>query len=113
MGLLLAALLPILPWVQVLWLAVPMLVIAGGLAGVMLVPMNALLQHRGARVLTAGRSVAVQGFNENAAVMVMLAFYSGSLAQGIPLWCVMLALSMVLLLGMLPVCRPLWCKPFA
>ena len=113
MGLLLAVLLPVLPWVQVLWMAVPMLMIAGGLAGMMLVPMNALLQHRGARVLTAGRSVAVQGFNENASVLVMLAFYSGSLALGIPLWCLMLALSMVLLLGMLPVCRPSWCKPFA
>ena len=113
MGLLLAVLLPVLPWVQVLWMAVPMLMIAGGLAGMMLVPMNALLQHRGARVLTAGRSVAVQGFNENASVLVMLAFYSGSLALGIPLWCVMLALSVVLFLGMLPVCGPSWCRPSA
>lgn len=106
MGLLLAVLLPVLPWVQQLWLAVPMLLTAGALAGIMLVPMNALLQHRGASILTAGRSIAVQGFNENASVLVMLALYSGSLALGVPLWGVMLALSAVLLLGLLPVCWP-------
>jgi len=74
--------------------------------------MNALLQHRGASILTAGRSIAVQGFNENASVLVMLAFYSGSLALGVPLWGVMLMLSLVLVLGMLPVCRPVWRRLF-
>lgn len=107
MGLLLALLLPLLGWVSSLWLAVLLLMLAGAIGGLLLVPMNALLQHRGASVLSAGRSVAVQGFNENASVLVMLAVYSGSLAMGMPLWAIMLMLSMVLLLGMLPVCRPM------
>ena len=108
MGWLLALLLPALAWVKSLWLAMPMLLLAGAVAGMLLVPMNALLQHRGASVLTAGRSIAVQGFNENASVLVMLAVYSGSLALGVPLWGVMLMLSLVLVLGMWPVCRPVW-----
>lgn len=108
LGLLLAALLPALAWVQVLWLAIPMLMLAGAVGGMLLVPMNALLQHRGASILSAGRSIAVQGFNENASVLLMLALYSGSLALGTPLWAVMLMLALVLVLGMLPVCRPLW-----
>jgi len=113
MGLLLAVLLPLLAWVSTLWLAIPMLMLAGAVGGMLLVPMNALLQHRGASILTSGRSIAVQGFNENAAVLVMLAVYSGSLALGVPLWGVMLALSVVLVLGMLPVCRPAcWRRQF-
>ena len=108
MGWLLAALLPALAWVSTLWLAIPMLVLAGAIGGMLLVPMNALLQHRGASILTAGRSIAVQGFNENASVLVMLALYSGTLALGVPLWGVLCLLSVMLVLGMLPVYRPKW-----
>jgi len=106
MGLLLAALLPLMAWVHSVWLAIPLLMLAGAVGGMLLVPMNALLQHRGASILSAGRSIAVQGFNENASVLLMLAFYSGTLALGVPLWAIMLALALVLLLGMWPVCWP-------
>jgi hypothetical protein len=44
------------------------------------VPLNALLQHRGHQLLTAGRSIAVQNFNENASVLVTLAIYAALLA---------------------------------
>ena len=107
MGLVLAALLPLMCWVQWVWLAIPLLILAGAVGGMLLVPMNALLQHRGASILSAGRSIAVQGFNENASVLLMLALYSGTLALGIPLWVIMLILALVLLLGMWPVCWPL------
>jgi hypothetical protein len=80
--------------------------LAGAVGGMLLVPMNALLQHRGASILSAGRSIAVQGFNENASVLLMLAFYSGTLALGVSLWAIMLMLALVLLLGMWPVCWP-------
>jgi hypothetical protein len=53
--------------------------------GVLVVPMNALLQHRGHVLLTAGRSIAVQGFNENLSVLLMLGAYSGLLALKLPL----------------------------
>lgn len=105
-GLLLAALLPLMAWVKAVWLAIPLLMLAGAVGGMLLVPMNALLQHRGASILSAGRSIAVQGFNENASVLLMLALYSGTLALGVPLWAILLMLALVLLLGMWPVCKP-------
>lgn len=38
--------------------------------------MNALLQHRGHVLMSAGRSIAVQNFNENSSILVMLGVYS-------------------------------------
>ena len=54
--------------------------LAGAVGGLMVVPLNALLQHRGYCLLSAGRSIAVQGFNEDASVLGMLAIYAGLLA---------------------------------
>ncbi len=56
--------------------ALPMLVIIGGLAGFFVVPMNALLQHRGHVLMSAGHSIAVQNFNENLNILLMLGIYS-------------------------------------
>lgn len=53
-----------------------MLVVVGMMAGFFVVPMNALLQHRGHVLMSAGRSIAVQNFNENTSILVMLALYS-------------------------------------
>ncbi|PKO84041.1 MAG: lysophospholipid transporter LplT [Betaproteobacteria bacterium HGW-Betaproteobacteria-11] len=58
------------------WLAVPMLVLVGGLSGFFVVPMNALLQHRGHILMGAGHSIAVQNFNENLSILVMTTVYS-------------------------------------
>ncbi|SEO02482.1 Major Facilitator Superfamily protein [Duganella sp. CF517] len=57
-------------------LAYPLLVLVGLLGGFFLVPMNALLQHRGHVLMSAGHSIAVQNFNENLSILVMLAAYS-------------------------------------
>lgn len=57
-------------------LAYPLLVLVGLLGGYFLVPMNALLQHRGHVLMSAGHSIAVQNFNENLSILVMLAVYS-------------------------------------
>ena len=48
----------------------------GLLGGFFLVPMNALLQHRGHVLMSAGHSIAVQNFNENLSILPMLAMYS-------------------------------------
>jgi LPLT family lysophospholipid transporter-like MFS transporter len=56
--------------------AYPLLILVGILAGFFVVPMNALLQHRGHVLMSAGHSIAVQNFNENIAILVMLAVYS-------------------------------------
>jgi MFS family permease len=52
------------------------LMLIGGLAGYFVVPMNALLQHRGHVLLSAGHSIAVQNFNENLSILVMLGVYA-------------------------------------
>jgi MFS family permease len=57
-------------------IAYPMLIVIGALAGYFVVPMNALLQHRGHVLMSAGHSIAVQNFNENLSILVMLAMYS-------------------------------------
>src|SRR5947207_6246442 len=56
--------------------AIVLLTLIGAFAGFFVVPMNALLQHRGHVPMGAGPSIAVQDFNENVAVMIMLAFYA-------------------------------------
>jgi MFS transporter, LPLT family, lysophospholipid transporter len=53
-----------------------LLILIGMMAGFFVVPMNALLQHRGYVLLSAGHSIAVQNFNENISILVMLAIYS-------------------------------------
>jgi MFS family permease len=75
-GIALGLIMPIVASTSALHLAVPLLSVVGAVAGFMVVPLNALLQHRGCQLLSAGRSVAVQGFNENASVLAMLAVYA-------------------------------------
>ncbi|MBC3936537.1 lysophospholipid transporter LplT [Undibacterium sp. CY7W] len=57
-------------------IAYPLLILVGALAGFFVVPMNALLQHRGHVLMSAGHSIAVQNFNENLSVLVMLGLYA-------------------------------------
>lgn len=57
-------------------IAAAALILVGICAGFFVVPMNALLQHRGHVLMSAGRSIAVQNFNENLSILVMLGVYS-------------------------------------
>ncbi|MGQ3053556.1 MAG: lysophospholipid transporter LplT [Roseateles sp.] len=84
-GVALGLLMPVVAQVSDLWLAALMLTLVGVVGGAMVVPLNALLQHRGATLLSAGRSIAVQGFNENLSVLAMLAVYAGCEAAGVPI----------------------------
>lgn len=59
-----------------LWIALILLILIGGLAGFFVVPMNALLQHRGHILMGAGHSIAVQNFNENLSILSMLGLYA-------------------------------------
>jgi LPLT family lysophospholipid transporter-like MFS transporter len=68
--------------------AIPLLIAIGGLAGYFVVPMNALLQHRGHNLMGAGRSIAVQNFNENVSILVMIAVYSALLGAGLSIYTV-------------------------
>lgn len=60
------------------WALIVMLGV-GAMSGYLIVPMNALLQYRGHRLLSAGRSIAIQGFNENAAILIAMGAYALSL----------------------------------
>jgi LPLT family lysophospholipid transporter-like MFS transporter len=88
-GVLLGLLIPAIASANSLLAAIPLLVLVGAVGGLMVVPLNALLQHRGYCLLSAGRSIAVQGFNENASVLAMLAIYAGLLALDTSIACVM------------------------
>lgn len=59
-----------------LFIAYLFLITIGWMSGYFVVPMNALLQHRGHVLLSAGHSIAVQNFNENLSVLGMLCLYS-------------------------------------
>jgi len=65
------------------WIAVPFLILLGGLGGFLVVPMNALLQHRGHNLMGAGRSIAVQNFNEQACILLLGGFYSACTGLGL------------------------------
>ena len=100
LGMVIGLLLPVLlivdsvPWAGILLMTV------GAVSGFFVVPMNALLQHRGCSLLTAGRSIAVQGFNENAGMLVMLAIYALATAIRIPLGTVIGCFAAIITLGM-------------
>jgi len=65
------------------WAAAPFLLVLGGIGGYLVVPMNALLYHRGASLMGAGRSLAVQNFNEQACILGFAAFYIGTMRLGL------------------------------
>ena len=105
LGIWLGLSLPALAFSTSLWIAIPLMLITGFAGGMLMVPMNAVLQSRGFTLLTAGRSIAVQGFNENASVMIMLGIYSGLLAMSLPLYWVMTLMGTLMTLGILYLMR--------
>ena len=76
LGVIMGLVVPGMTLVSSMGASIPLLVIIGGLAGYFVVPMNALLQHRGHVLLSAGHSIAVQNFNENLNILVMLGLYA-------------------------------------
>ena len=65
------------------WVAAPFLIALGAIGGYLVVPMNALLQHRGHNLMGAGRSIAVQNFNEQACILGLGAFYTAMTKFGL------------------------------
>lgn len=84
-GVLLGLMIPVVASADRLAWALPWLVAVGVVGGLLVVPLNALLQHRGCTLLSAGRSIAVQGCNENASVLGMLAVYAALLWLEVPI----------------------------
>jgi hypothetical protein len=103
MGILLGLLLPLMSVVESTAAAVVLTCLLGLVGGFFVVPMNAMLQHRGAQLLTAGRSISVQNVNENTNILLMLGIYSGLLYGGFSVIELCWLLGGVVVLGMVMV----------
>jgi len=79
MGLLVIA----MNFIDNVWVAAPFLVLLGGLGGFLVVPMNALLQHRGHNLMGAGRSIAVQNLNEQLCILILGGLYTFFTSMGL------------------------------
>lgn len=84
LGIVMGVLIILLIFITNVWVAAPFLILLGALGGFLVVPMNALLQHRGHNLMGAGRSIAVQNFNEQACILALGAAYSLSTGLGLP-----------------------------
>lgn len=76
LGIAMGLLVIVLNFISNVWAAAPFLILLGVIGGFLVVPMNALLQHRGHNLMGAGRSIAVQNFNEQACILFLGAFYT-------------------------------------
>ena len=83
LGIAMGVLVILMNFINNVWVAAPFLILLGGLGGFLVVPMNALLQHRGHNLMGAGRSIAVQNFNEQACILGLGALYSLSTGMGV------------------------------
>ncbi len=83
LGMIMGALVLAMNFITSLGVAIPFLILLGAIGGFLVVPMNALLQHRGHNLMGAGRSIAVQNFNEQACILGMGIFYAGVTRLGL------------------------------
>lgn len=99
-GALMGVVVLVMPLIYNEWAVYGLLLVVGILSGFFVVPMNALLQHRGHLLLSAGHSIAVQNFNEQLNILLMVSLYSLMLWLGISinLIIVMFGLSVALLM---------------
>jgi LPLT family lysophospholipid transporter-like MFS transporter len=101
LGIAMGLLVVLMVFIESAWVAGPFLMLLGGLGGYLVVPMNALLQHRGHNLMGAGRSIAVQNFNEQACILGLGFLYSLATGYG------MSALTAIACFGSL-VCAIMW-----
>lgn len=84
-GIIMGVLVACMIFVDTREVAAVMLFSIGVLAGYFLVPLNSLLQHRGHTLLGAGHSIAVQNFNENIGILLLLGIYTFMVHQNLPI----------------------------
>ncbi len=100
LGIVMGAMLISLVAVRSVWAAVPFLIVLGLVGGYLVVPMNALLQHRGASLMGSGRSIAVQNFNEQACILGLGALYTGMTKIGLSTYTAIALFGMMIALTM-------------
>jgi MFS transporter, LPLT family, lysophospholipid transporter len=95
LGTAMGLLLVVMIFIDHVGVAAPFLVLLGALGGFLVVPMNALLQHRGHNLMGAGRSIAVQNFNEQACILGLGAFYAAMTKFGMGAFAAIAAFGLV------------------
>jgi MFS transporter, LPLT family, lysophospholipid transporter len=104
-GVAMGLLLPAMTVVHSVAFAFPLMILVGAMAGFFVVPMNALLQHRGHVLMSAGHSIAVQNFNENLNILLMLGIYALLIMAEVPINVVIALFGGFVALSMLAVIR--------
>lgn len=107
-GVLMGFVVLMMPFVSATWTVYSLLLIIGGLSGYFVVPMNALLQHRGHVLLSAGHSIAVQNFNEQINILLMVAMYTLMLWLNLPINLIIAIFGILVALIMIIIIR--WSK---
>jgi LPLT family lysophospholipid transporter-like MFS transporter len=92
MGFVVVAMAIVTDWIVAMFL----LVLIGSLAGSFLIPMNALLQHRGHKLMGSGHSIAVQNFNENLSILLMLGAYALMIDAGFSIYTIVILFGLFL-----------------
>jgi MFS transporter, LPLT family, lysophospholipid transporter len=105
MGVLMGLVVLLMPLVTDKWEVYSLLLLIGALSGYFVVPMNALLQHRGHLLLSAGHSIAVQNFNEQSNIMLMLGIYALFLWLNLPINVVIVIFGLLVSILMLFIMR--------
>ena len=77
-----------------------LLLFIGALSGYLVVPLNALLQHRGHHLIGAGHSIAVQNFNENLGIAALISLYTLMLKAEIHIDLIIIAFGLFVSLSM-------------
>ncbi|MBI3529385.1 MAG: lysophospholipid transporter LplT [Betaproteobacteria bacterium] len=89
-------------------IAIVLLVLIGAMGGYFVVPMNALLQHRGHLLMGAGHSIAVQNFNENLSILVLLGVYALMIKVDVPIQLIIIAFGLFIATAMGYLTRKHW-----
>jgi MFS family permease len=87
-------------WISDWHVAIVLLVLIGVLAGSFLIPMNALLQYRGHQMMGSGHSIALQNFNENVCILLMLGAYAMMVEAEIPVHTILIAFGLIVSISM-------------
>jgi MFS family permease len=105
MGIMMGLVVLMMPWVTATWAVYTLLFAIGALSGFFVVPMNALLQHRGHVLLSAGHSIAVQNFNEQINILIMVAVYTALLTLKMPINAIITLFALIVASLMLVIMR--------
>jgi len=104
MGLLVVTMVFVTDW----RIAIVLLVLIGAMGGYFVVPMNALLQHRGHLLMGAGHSIAVQNFNENLSILVLLGVYALMIKIDVPIEAIIITFGLFIAAAMAYLTRKHW-----